>query len=313
MYQSRQAQLDNSIKESRNKKIISHDINQMLRNQLLEQGIQPIIVENEETSIQDDYNFIMSQLKNITRQPKKFYDYLYRTNQINDFSQGINEFIRKKLRYKRNIPYTSLITEWEEYKSGDISITPLKDITDTRNKIISNEKNKRNKGVLSQEGKQRKQIENDFNRIKKEINARQNRLKKIKNEYVKAEMDLNFELADKLKNEIVSLTKERKDYEILLEGLQNREDHEREQLSKQVEERAKNIEDIGMRIDDLNTSYRELGDRRTKSARDQKETLDNLRKELLSDELAGFGIKRKKINIYNNKIIYPIGYRWDWR
>jgi hypothetical protein len=125
MYQSYKAQLLNAQKEATTDKYIGNEITQMLRNQMLMQGITPITIEREQPSISEERDYIISRIKTITTEPSKFYDYLYKSGQIADFSLGVDEFIKKKLRYKRNLPYNSLIKEWEDYKTGELSVTPL--------------------------------------------------------------------------------------------------------------------------------------------------------------------------------------------
>ncbi len=141
MYQSANAQLLNAKKESANKRVISSDIDQMVRNRLLEQGIQPMIVESESPIISVEKNNIMEVLKHITTQPTKFYKYLFDTNQIQIFSIGFEEFIRKYLKYRKNLSADLLINTWERYKSDSTAkIENLEEIEKSynrRNKIYN--------------------------------------------------------------------------------------------------------------------------------------------------------------------------------
>lgn len=174
MYQSYRAQLLNANKEVFNNRKIGNEINQMIRNQMLMQGISPIITEREKPSIAEERDYIMSLLKTITTQPIKFYDYLYRTNQIEIFSIGMEEFARKHLKYKKNIPANTLINIWEKYKiDSNAKIENLSEIEKSynrRNKLYNFMESNERIPLMEKVGRYEIESDEDLARNKIEYN-----------------------------------------------------------------------------------------------------------------------------------------------
>lgn len=262
MYQSYRAQLLNAQKEAAADKYIGNEINQMIRNQMLMQGITPITIEKEKPSIEEERDYIMSRLKTITTQPIKFYDYLYRTNQIEIFSIGMEEFARKHLKYRKNIPANTLINIWEKYKiDSNAKIENLSEIEKSYNK--------RN---------------NIFNFM--EPNKRIPQMEKLG----------RFDIES---NEAIDRDK--------IES--NRfEDYER--LQKPIKKQAPKPPPPPPMPKKLKTPESNLP---PLSPIDK--LMDELKEKIKLRKIEGIGIKKRKnrVNVINNKVIYPIGYRYDWQ
>lgn len=146
MYQSGKDQLMQARKESSNKRLITEDIDQMIRNKMIMQGLTPISIDTEIPEIQK--NEIIEALKRITIQPTKFYKYLFDTNQLDLFSMGLEEFVRKYLKYRKNISYDSLVSAWEKFKLDPTTrLEGLAELQqrESRKKIYDNELLERNK------------------------------------------------------------------------------------------------------------------------------------------------------------------------
>lgn len=328
MYQSQKAQLLSASKESKNKNIISKDVDQMVRNRLLEQGIQPMLLD--ESDVPNKTNIIMEILKKITYQPKKVYSELFNKNELNDFLMTSEEFMRKYLKNRRNISASLFMLEWDKFKSNPTGRQyTIKELANLTSQIIKPESSKRH-GILTTQGKERSKLNKDFNTIKKEIDDRQYKISKIKRDYVDAIRLADFEKSDRLEAEIMKLSKEKKDFEEMLKNVEPREQYERNILTTEQERESNRLEDIRERIDDLENEYQVLKqmDGRKKEAKDKKEELDTLRKELLEFELAGFGIKKRQKRLNNKSksvnflitkpssarqsVIYPINHVFHW-
>jgi ferritin len=104
-------------------------------------------------------------------------------------------------------------------------------------------------------------------------------------------------------------------------------------FKKRKEEIEKKLKEIRQKIIKLtNDMIREQDFRRQEIIQDQideqnklfktfKEELDDLKETLSREQLEvfeareGLGIKKRKnrVSVINNKVVYPLNYRWDWQ
>lgn len=351
MYQSARQQLINAEKEVSNVSFVKKKVDDMLRNQLLMQGISPIIVEQETPTLTQEKEYIISSLRNITTQPIKFYDYLYNTNQIADFSIGIDEFVKKKLRYKRNIPFNSLKKEWEDYKRGGVEITPLEEIKKYENKVLYELQNRdkhRNeqKKIIDFENKERKDLDKEFEteflnakkKIMKEIQKtqdieQQQRLWNLlgQNEEFKRQMIKQNELIERQNIGKKDITEKEAIKRKHLDFLRNLDFIESQKASdignkkRRLMQLEKEIKWVEKRMSINNMQYiqqnisEEEREKEEDKLHQQLKSLVN-EKTIIERELqkSGSGIKRTKkqktmlVIKRPNKVIYPLNHMWNW-
>lgn len=347
MYRSTRAQLLNAEKEAINDKRIGSEINQMIRNQMLMQGITPITIEQEQPSIEQERAYIMSQLKSITTQPSKFYNYLYRTNQISDFSKGIDEFIRKKLKYKRNLSYTTLINEWEQYTMGDYTSTSLAEMKDKYDKIDDRllmlgreEKLKRQPIYIEKgtEGNLMSEIAKDYSETAKMIKNFNRFDTRVSSEDSNKIIDTFEEVGvifrdAKAARDLTSLQNISRKMKTIKNNIKSIISKYEEQENKRKEENMRKSDLIKNQIKDIKREQVLVLDKIKNDRNLSNEEINQLRiqnseynRELnsLDDELKmlGSGLKRKmpinnktskkRVILSSNKVIYPV-YQWDWR
>lgn len=347
MYRSTRAQLLQARKDANNNSIVGSEVNQMLRNQMLMQGITPIITEQDKPDIAQEKQAIMTALKSITTQPTKFYGYLYNTNQIDLFAIGMEEFARKFLKYRKNLSYDQLVDAWERYKlDPSTKIEGLVEIQ-KRNTI---EKEESGRNILL------KERETDISKILgsmmegRESYARKQGFTKqyednvkylntVKNNIMKnLEKEQDLAKQDILWNELAiieNLKKKANDPRVSLKELADevdklvtvrRKKKTTVDTTKQAEinKIKEKIENIKQQKMDYMNNISEQIERFEESnlpdidsaIRSQLSYYDNRISELENKlkEMSGSGIKRKKIGRGNtySKVVYPIGRRWDW-
>jgi hypothetical protein len=325
MYQSANVQLSQAKKESDNKRVITNDVNQMVRNKMLELGLNPIM-ELDESVVSDNRNDIMAVLKNITRQPKKVYSDLFNKNELDDFYTVMDEFARKYLKGRRNLTANVFMLEWDKFKNGSSVPFTVQELGKLTPVLETTESSKR-RGLKNIQGKERNKIYDSFNKIQQEITNRDNRIKelfKIRNKGIN-EGTITYGEESKLDDEIMKLTKEKIHFETLLKRLPDREKIERTNIETEKDDSYKKLSDIQSQIDDLNEEYSSLDkmDKRKRAYKDKLEDLDKRKNDLLNKELAGFGLRKKRCSVKNVSLIinptkmtrtayYPVSKNWSY-
>lgn len=290
MIRSSKSQLLNAEKEASNAYQIGKEIDQMIRNQMLMQGLTPpILFEEEKPGIEQERESIMALLKTITTQPNKFYTYLYNTNQISPFSIGMEEFARKYLKYKKNIPYNSLIKLWEAFKSGKSS----EDVPVNLNEIINigHVRERQRQNILNEEEKKRKNVESaEYQARRRRKENIEKKMQKLRSDIIRRTNDMikeqDFKRQEIIQSEIDELNKEWKKY--------------RTQLNKLAEDLPqKKFE-----------KFEEWEEKHAIPFEEELSSGEGVRR------MTGSGLKNHKkvklLRINNNRVIYPIGHIWNW-
>lgn len=302
MIRSSKSQLLNAEKEAANGYYIGKEIDQMIRNQMLMQGLTPpILFEEEKPRIEQERESIMTLLKTITTQPNKFYTYLYNTNQISLFSIGMEEFARKYLKYRKNIPYNELISAWNDFKENANSrIGSLSNIIERDKLSITEQERRRN---LEDEERQgvRDIYLTEAERMKKNIENQQNvgRSRNI-NTPAKKERDAIIKALNKRAREEFEKA-QREEYIAKQQEYYNKYSkliQLRDSIAKENNTPALNIL--------LETAKEQLG----LSSPEELSSGEGVRR------TTGSGLKNHKkvklLRINNNRVIYPIGHIWNW-
>lgn len=113
MYQSAKARLRESELAALNDLTIGREVQQLIRNQLLMQGITPIEMETLNPNIQRDT--AMELLKNFTYTPKAVYNYLFNLQDgISNFIK-YNEDFKKMVRGLTNMSLEEFRDEWQYF------------------------------------------------------------------------------------------------------------------------------------------------------------------------------------------------------
>lgn len=207
--------------KSLNQKVIGHEFNKMFMDQAIMKG-NPILFEEENPHVEQEREEIMTLLKTITTQPNKFYTYLYNMGQLETFSVGMHEFARKYLKYKKNIPYNSLIQLWNAYKSGK----PSNEVPININEIVNigHVRERERQNILKEEEKRRENIKSaEYQAFKRKKEKMEKVLKELRQQIIKRTNDMikeqDFKRQEIIQSEIDELNKQWRKYRTELNKL----------------------------------------------------------------------------------------------
>lgn len=199
MYQSAKARLQESELAAANDSFIGNEVQQLLRNQMLTQGISPIEIETLNPNLQRET--ALELLKKYTYAPKAVYSYLFN---IND---GISNFIRynedfsKMVRGLTNMSPEEFKEEWKYFTNVEMKKESFKKRTrfskiserENYNKFLKTQESERNK-LVDEALKDRSTVtgkEKILSAINKSMFIEQKKPIEIRDIYAKEERERN--------------------------------------------------------------------------------------------------------------------------
>lgn len=267
MYQSMNEQINYLKTASITKKIISDDIDQMVRNKLIQLGITPIVIEEFDPNV--NRNIVMSILKQITFEPRRAFSKIYEMDDLENFSRYRNEFL-KLLKGRTNLKANDLLIEWDYFKNNEMNKPLFRESTlearekydrerkqamdklheDQRMEIEETEELFREPIIIIEES-ERLKLKNDYDIYSKKLNELEKQKKEVIKELQKGIGTINLEEETKLFDLMKKLEDDRKIVNKKMSIM-----NEIDKLKKQIEAIQKGIQDKGNHKSNINERTR---------------------------------------------------------